>query len=264
MNRTPSAATAFSVVLISVLLAALLTATVGLVFGVESGEKTLVYLSIFIGQGFMAVPLLFYLHSQGISFRRSLRLNPVGSVTVLATVLVAVGAVFIADELDRLVSLIFPAADSLMQIGQVLIVDSALSAIILFIGLGILAPIGEELLFRGYLQGFLEEHWQDVTRAVLVTAMAFALAHMNPFWLVQAYLMGVLLGYLTWRTDSVLPAILLHGIYNAVALLITNLQNVNTTLFLWGDHVSPLWLLLAAGLIVAGFKLIHKTLEAAR
>ncbi len=261
MNRTPTVATAFAVVLMSVVLAALLTAIVGLSLDPETGRKFLIYLSIFIGQGFMAVPLILYLLKRRVSLVKSLRLNPVESKDVLATVLIAVGAVFISEELDHLMEFLIADPQMIENIGEYLLVDSFGAGLLLFIGVGIFAPIGEELLFRGYLQQFLEKHWQDVTKAVLVTALTFALIHLNPYWVIQAYLMGVVLGYLAWRTNSVLPAIICHGVYNSLALLISNLFPTETAFYYWGSHVSPLWLLLAAGITAAGFYLLHNRVE---
>ena len=84
MNRTPTAITAFGVVLMSVLLAFLLTGIVSIVLGPDKDPKLLVYTSIFIGQGFMAVPLAIYLHKNNISLVKALRLNPVSPIIWLA------------------------------------------------------------------------------------------------------------------------------------------------------------------------------------
>ncbi len=262
MSRTPTVATAFGVVLMSVILAALLTALVSLTVNPENSQKFLIYISIFIGQGFMAIPLVVYLFNRRVSLINSLRLNPIEFKDALATILIAVGTVFISEELDHLMEFIIADPQMVERIGEYLLVDSFASGLILFIGVGIFAPIGEELLFRGYLQQFLEKYWQDVTRAVLVTALTFAIIHLNPYWIIQAYLMGVILGYLAWRTNSVLPAIICHGVYNSLALLIANLYPAGAAFYHWGSHVSPLWLVLAAGLTAAGFYLLHNRVEA--
>ena len=257
MTRTPTAKTAFGVVLMSVLLAFLLTGFVSIFLGPDTDQKLLVYISIFIGQGFMAVPLVIYLHKNNISLVKALRLNPVSPMILAGTVLIALGTVLISEEFDRLIEFFIADPESFEQIEQFLQIESFSSGVILFLGIAIFAPIGEELLFRGYLLQALENHWQDVTRAILVTALAFAIIHLNPYWVVQAYLMGVVLGYLSWRTDSVLPAIVCHGVYNALALLITNLYPAGAAFYRWGSHVSPFWLLLAAGAIIAGFYLLN-------
>jgi len=261
MNQTPTAKTAFGVVLMSILLAFLLTGIVSIVLGPDTDQKLLVYTSIFIGQGFMAVPLIIYLHKNKIQLVRALRLNPVSPRIIAGTVLIAIGTVFISEEFDRLMEFFIADPMAFDQIEQFLKIDSFNSGIILFLGIAVFAPIGEELLFRGYLLQALENHWQDITRAILVTALAFAIIHLNPYWVIQAYLMGVVLGYLSWRTNSVLPAIICHGVYNALALLLTNLFPADTAFYRWGNHVSPIWLLLAVGAIIAGLYLLNSRRE---
>ncbi len=262
MNRTPTLATAFAVVILSVLAAAFLAALVTQATGAEPTDKLLVYISIFVGHGFMAVPLILYLQRQQIPLQQALRLYPVPLKTIIATVVIAIGAVIITDELDRLILLLMPEDQgSIDRIAELLTFDSLGPAIILFIGLGIFAPVGEELLFRGYLQQFLENHWQDATRAVLITAMTFAMVHLNPYWVIQAYVLGVLLGYLAWYSNSVLPAIILHGVYNSLALIINNLDKTETAFYLSGNHVSLFWLFAAFGLTGAGFYLLHNQVE---
>ena len=99
--------------------------------------------------------------------------------------------------------------------------DSILGYLFLFLAVVIIAPIGEEILFRGFLQRFLEKHWKDITKAVLVTSLFFALIHFNPYWTIQIYILGIFLGYLSWKTKSVIPSILLHGLNNGTAFILS-------------------------------------------
>jgi membrane protease YdiL (CAAX protease family) len=71
------------------------------------------------------------------------------------------------------------------------------------------APLIEELMFRGFFQRILEYRQGDITKSVLLSAMVFALIHFNPWWIVQIYLMGLFMGYMAWRTDSIWPSFLL-------------------------------------------------------
>ena len=96
------------------------------------------------------------------------------------------------------------------------------------------------------MQTTLEYRAQDVTKAVLLTALAFALLHMNTWWIIQIYLFGVALSYLSWRTQSVFPGVCTHMGINGMAILFTNLDARNKLgWYEMGSHVSILWLLLA-------------------
>ena len=67
--------------------------------------------------------------------------------------------------------------------------ESTLGLLFLFLAVVVMAPIGEEVVFRGFLQSFREQ-WKDVTRAVLITSLFFAMIHFNPYWTIQIYLLG--------------------------------------------------------------------------
>ena len=135
--------------------------------------------------------------------------------------------------------------------------DSTLGYIFLFLAVVIVAPIGEEIVFRGFLQRFLEKYWKDITRAVLVTSLFFAMIHFNPFWTIQIYMLGVILGFLAWKTKSLIPSILLHIVNNGSAFILANIEEGAIDFYLWNEQVSPIFILLAAFLIYKGLKGIN-------
>jgi membrane protease YdiL (CAAX protease family) len=55
---------------------------------------------------------------------------------------------------------------------------------------------------------------------ISLSALLFAVAHMNPAQFVHPFLIGLLLGWMYERTRSVLPGIIFHWINNTVAYLI--------------------------------------------
>jgi membrane protease YdiL (CAAX protease family) len=81
----------------------------------------------------------------------------------------------------------------------------------------LLAPLVEELLFRGLGFALLLRFGRTV--AILGSGMAFGLAHglVGGFVILAAF--GIVLSWLRARTESVLPCIILHSIFNALALL---------------------------------------------
>ena len=126
-----------------------------------------------------------------------------------------------------------------------LLTSLSLGFVLLFIAVAIIAPIGEELLFRGFFQQVLEKHWKDVTRAILMTALIFSMIHMNPYWFAQIYILGIILGFIAWKTKSVLPALILHGMNNAMAMLFAFVDLEKNNLYIWNGHVAP-WIILFA------------------
>tara|TARA_B100000949_G_scaffold81061_1_gene72463 strand:- start:176 stop:685 length:510 start_codon:yes stop_codon:yes gene_type:complete len=165
------------------------------------------------------------------------------------------------DEMDRILAYAFGHEQVLAELSDILIIDSTLIGLLLAITVVILAPLGEEILFRGFLQKLLEESWQDITRAVLITSLFFAFIHMNPVWVIQIYFLGVVLGYLAWRTGSILTSLILHSLNNGTALILTNYSGTIEQYYLWNNHVSPIFLCLAAISLWAGFMRLNKFSE---
>ncbi|MEQ8350950.1 MAG: CPBP family intramembrane glutamic endopeptidase [Leptospiraceae bacterium] len=84
--------------------------------------------------------------------------------------------------------------------------------------LSILAGVGEELLFRGFFHLWLTD-WLGVWAAVAITAILFGLVHwVTPLYGIIAALMGLLLSLSLLYTDNLLVAILVHGLYDFLAL----------------------------------------------
>jgi membrane protease YdiL (CAAX protease family) len=160
--------------------------------------------------------------------------------------------------MDRILSFIFGTEEELAQLTDILIIDYSFIGLLLSVTIVVLAPLGEEILFRGFLQKKLEESWQDITRAVLVTSLFFAFIHMNPVWIIQIYLLGVILGYLAWKTGSILTSLVLHSLNNGAALILTNYSESINAYYLWNNHVSPLFLVIAICSLSFGFYNLNK------
>ena len=86
--------------------------------------------------------------------------------------------------------------------------------------IGVMPGIAEELLFRGYIQTRLVARWGPGW-GILWTSLMFGLMHMD---LVQggfAVFTGMLLGYLTYRTGTLWPAMVGHAANNILSVLLT-------------------------------------------
>ena len=82
----------------------------------------------------------------------------------------------------------------------------------------IVAPFVEELLYRGLGYGLLTQ-FISALPAILITGLAFGLAHGLVLGLPVLAFFGVTLAWLRWQTGSVYPGMVVHGIFNALALV---------------------------------------------
>jgi membrane protease YdiL (CAAX protease family) len=92
-----------------------------------------------------------------------------------------------------------------------------LEALVILSGV-VLAPLVEELLFRGVLYQALRRS-MPVGSAALISAVVFAAMHFNLLLFVPLALMGVVLALVYERSGSLLPTILVHACNNGIILL---------------------------------------------
>jgi len=111
-----------------------------------------------------------------------------------------------------------------------------------YVSIGLLAPFAEELVFRGAILRELLRWSSRPWVAIAISAIFFAAAHMNPAQLPHAFLIGLLLGWMYYRTDSIIPGVVYHWINNSVAYVMYNLYpNPEMTLTdLFGSERSVL------------------------
>lgn len=94
-----------------------------------------------------------------------------------------------------------------------------------YVAVGILAPLAEEIVFRGAILRTLldmmskKNHWV----AIMISAAIFGVVHGNMAQFVNALLIGLILGWMYYRTKSLVPGILLHWVNNTVAFILANI-----------------------------------------
>ncbi len=94
-----------------------------------------------------------------------------------------------------------------------------------YVCVGLLVPLAEEMVFRGAILRVLlkvfNEQWHWV--AIVLSALLFGLAHGNMPQFFHASLIGLLLGWMYYRTDSILPGVVFHWMNNSIAFAAFNL-----------------------------------------
>lgn len=120
------------------------------------------------------------------------------------------------------------------------------------------APILEELLFRGLIFESCRERFGNAW-AVLTSALLFGLIHIVPVQMVNAFVVGIILGYIYLKTGSLLSVIILHAINNAIAY---------TTMYYFADSAdvtlesmfaskTAYWIVYSVAAAIFIFALIH-------
>lgn len=139
-------------------------------------------------------------------FRQASRMRPFAIRIVPALIVASLGATILLLEVVSWIPMSDTARAAMSKLG-----DS--SKFTLFLPVVVLAPIAEELFFRGQvLHGYLGRY--STTKAVWASAILFAIFHLNPWQAVIALPLGLAYGWLLLRTGSVLPGMLSHAVVN--------------------------------------------------
>lgn len=205
------------------------------------GGRTLGLLS----ESLIIVPAIIYVWRKKIPFLRVFRFHSIPFSALLYTLGLSLTAFILGDELDRIIGDIFPMpqiwADALKKLVEI---SNIYDAVILIFATVILAGFAEEMMFRGIIQRTLES-LRDPAKAIVFSAIIFALAHFNPWMVLQITFLGLILGYLAWKSNSILPAILVHGLNNLFSLILMNISEIKQTWYASTKHVNIQWIVVA-------------------
>ena len=79
--------------------------------------------------------------------------------------------------------------------------------------IGVVPAICEEIMYRGYVQRALEKSW-GITAAILISGALFGAYHLQISNIVPLATLGIFLAYLTYVSDSLIPAMVAHFVNN--------------------------------------------------
>ena len=94
----------------------------------------------------------------------------------------------------------------------------------------VLYPVFEEIMFRGWLQPFLFNKWRfcriqhaGISGSNVLTSVLFAALHLinqSTLWSLSIFFPSLIFGYFRDRYQTLVPSILLHGLYNLGLILV--------------------------------------------
>ena len=110
--------------------------------------------------------------------------------------------------------------------------------------IALLAPVVEEVVFRGAILRKLLSGMRSKWGAICISAILFALIHFNPAQIPHAFLMGWLMGWLYMRTGSIVPGVVFHWANNTVAYLMAVAYPGDETKLveIFGGNEKAVWL----------------------
>jgi membrane protease YdiL (CAAX protease family) len=231
------------------------TVTLGIVILHQAGTALLISglgrpreAILLAGLVFLLYPLGRIARSTGRA-REVLRLGPAPAAAYPLAFVALVSAMPLALAVGELVAESPGGLDEVLA--RVLHADGARGWILALLAAAVVPALGEELLFRGFLQRGLEPRIGPAA-AIAVSSLAFGLIH-GPGRALPATLLGALLGWIAWRSGSVRPGIFAHLLSNAAAVVASNVRGEGGG-ELWSR--SPDWPVAAGGAVLAAAALL--------
>ncbi len=134
--------------------------------------------------------------------------------------------------------------------------DSALDVFLFYVTIAVLPALVEEFAFRGVILGLLRKHSDSV--AVLVSGVMFGLMHGNFTQIPFATAVGLVLGFIAVKTNSLIPCIIIHFLNNALSvtqMLISEYSGLSQT---YSDIINVMITLLVCALGIISFIVLSK------
>lgn len=200
-------------------------------------------------------------------FVTTFRLQPSGILSIVGAILLGLGAWTLAHESFLIAESLGVGGLSEQQIAgaEATVAKMRETSPLLLIAVFALTPaVIEELCFRGYLFSAIRGAASPL-RTVWITALLFGLFHVltGSALLIERFvpstLMGLIIGWVAYRTGSVFPGIVIHFVHNGLLNTVLYYQDQLGFLGAGFDdqtHLPPHWLAIAGVLVIVGSGLV--------
>jgi len=202
-------------------------------FTMAAGKEAALNYGMIISYPVMFIPAMIaakYISNRNMMFEKGYALdnNNFGATggPALAGLVIIVTMAF-SFPIDALLSILPPMPEYLEDLMKSMTQGNFLSN---FLCVSIFAPFFEEWLCRGtVLRGLLNHRDKNggtlrPVWAITISALFFAIIHMNPWQAIPAFILGMFMGYVYYKTGSLKMTMLIHFTNNTIALILGNID----------------------------------------
>ncbi len=196
----------------------------------------------------LVLVLVYGIENTKIGYRNLFPCMPTRAAHLLPFIITLFGLIIVSSELNGLIMAVIPGGRSAANSIIDFISRDVYAAVIFIVVIG---PFVEEFFFRGLLlRGFLGRY--STKKAIVLSALLFALYHANIFQIIPAFFGGILFAWWFVKTRSLILCIFGHVITNALIISAVFLLG-NQSAHIQELEYGPLWLdLLGVVLLVSG------------
>lgn len=181
---------------------------------------------LFGSLGALTVPFVLYAAHTHIPYESALPLRRVPGKLVGVAVMMALSVSVIGIYASEAIRYLFSALGIYFYEPILVLPTDWASGIFYVLNLTVVPAVFEEMAFRGILMQSLRRFGDSF--ALLTSAILFALVHVSPLSMPNAFLMGLVIGYFVLFTGSLHTGMIIHLVHNLFSLLISQLG--------WLDH----------------------------
>lgn len=146
----------------------------------------------------------------------------------------SIGLVIICSEIDNIFRYFVSVPDFFYELTADLFDPKYILSS--FLVLCIVAPLSEELMFRGLLlKGFLQNY--SKINSIILTALLFSIMHLNPLQFFGTFIFGILAAIILIKTENLFLTIYFHAIFNFLPWFVINFTNLKIKGF--SDIIEP-------------------------
>ncbi|MCR4764664.1 MAG: CPBP family intramembrane metalloprotease [Bacteroidaceae bacterium] len=177
-------------------------------------------------------------------------INPTTPSFLCWTVVAGLSAIFISDAVASIFSFLPNWLESTFSNME----GSWLGVL----AIAIVGPVLEEMLFRGAITTELLKGYSP-KKAIIYSALIFGIFHINPAQVLNAFLIGLLLGWLFYKTRSLVPCIVIHILNNSLSVFFTKIYpDAETLIDVMGPIPYFICLAVAILLLILSIQLLKK------
>lgn len=175
--------------------------------------------------GALTIPFLLYAAHTQIPFSSAVPLRRVSPRLIVVAVMMSLSVSVIGIYASEALSYLLSAFDVYFYEPILVLPDDIISIIFYVLNLTVVPAIFEEIAFRGVLMQSLRRFGDSF--ALLTSAILFALVHISPLSMPNAFLMGLVIGYFVLFTGSLYTGMIIHLVHNLFSLLISQLGHLD-------------------------------------
>ncbi|NQU68196.1 MAG: CPBP family intramembrane metalloprotease [Candidatus Marinimicrobia bacterium] len=245
LRQIPNFATIFHATGLTILL--LIIATIGgvilLLLDIDPIENPAV---LFLNIPIFAITIFIGVKLFGVKFKMIAPTMSVSPLLLFWICIMALGTIILISDIANLVYYFFPPDPEILEIFEMIGTTSYG-----LIAAGLIAPITEELFFRGFLISGLLKNYSGLL-AILISSILFGMIHENVWQTIPAIFMGLFLGWIFVVTRNIWVCVGIHSVQNLLFSTLDAAQIQITGLIYpidQGVQFQPLWLDLTGALL---------------